>query len=344
MIKKKLGILALALAVASANAAGCNSVKTESDSEESASVSENNYDTPSTGKLSVVCTIFPEYDWVKEIVGDHSDNVEVTYLLDSGVDLHNYQPTTDDIVKISACDLFIYVGGESDKWAEEALAQSANKDMKAINLMELLGDSAKEEELKEGMQEEEEADEAEEEEEVEYDEHVWLSVKNAKIICAEIEDKIETIDSANASDYRSNLDSYVSELDELDNKFSTLAGSAKEKTLIFGDRFPFRYFVDDYGLDYFAAFIGCSAESEASFKTIKFLSDKVKELDCKTIFTLENSNKDIADSIITNSGKNDVKIAELNSLQSVSKNDISNGVSYISLMQKNYDVLASALK
>jgi zinc transport system substrate-binding protein len=183
-----------------------------------------------------------------------------------------------------------------------------------------------------------------EEEEEEYDEHVWLSLKNAEVLCAEIEKNIEEIDPANADDYKANLDSYVSSLSELDNSFQTLVDSASVKTLVFGDRFPFRYFVDDYGLDYFAAFIGCSAESEASFETVKFLADKINELDCDTVFTLENSNKDIANSIIANSGKSGIQIAELNSLQSVSKNDISSGASYISLMQKNYDVLASVMK
>ncbi|MCR5729035.1 MAG: metal ABC transporter substrate-binding protein, partial [Ruminococcus sp.] len=147
----------------------------------------------------------------------------------------------------------------------------------------------------------------------------------------------------NAADYKTNLDSYVTKLDELDNNFKTLVDDSSVKTLVFGDRFPFRYLVDDYGLDYYAAFIGCSAETEASFDTIAFLSDKVKELDCKTIFTLENSSKDIANTIISTSGKN-VDIAELNSLQSVSTDDINNGASYLSLMQKNYDVLSSTLK
>ena len=341
MFNKKITAAMFGIAMAASCLTGCSSDNNSTDNAVKAKTSS-----PKASKsYSIVCTIFPEYDWVKEIIGDHSDNIEMSYLLDSGIDLHNYQPTTDDIIKISNCDLFVYVGGESDKWVEDAVAQATNKDMKVINLMDILGDSAKVEELKEGMQgEEEEADEEEEEEGPEYDEHVWLSVKNAKLLCAEIENNVEAMDTANASDYKSNLDSYISKLNELDNKFQALADSAKENTLIFGDRFPFRYFVDDYGFDYFAAFIGCSAESEASFETIKFLSDKIKELDCKTVFTLENSNKDIADSIITNSGQKDVKIAELNSLQSVSKDDIKSGVSYISLMQKNYDVLESALK
>ena len=310
-----------------------------------------------TEKISIVCTIFPEYDWTKEIIGDHAENIELTYLLDKGIDLHSFQPTADDMMKISNCDLFIYVGGESDSWVDDIIDSANNKDMKVINLMETLGDSAKVEELKEGMQESDhdndehdhhhdnECDEEHEHDdgEVEYDEHVWLSLKNAELLCVEIENRIAEIDPDNADDYKNNLDSYISELSELDKQFKILIDSSPEKTLVFGDRFPFRYFVDDYGLDYYAAFIGCSAESEASFETISFLADKVKELDCKTIYTLENSNKGIAESIIKTSGK-DIKIAELNSLQSITKDDIKKGANYISLTQKNYDVLSSSLK
>ncbi len=364
MFTKHIGIISLTLAMAASVMTGCGSDKSSS-SEKAAVVTSfsteaNNTTTnnnSSSEKFSVVCTIFPEYDWVKEILGSHADNAELTYLLDNGVDLHSYQPTADDIMKISTCDLFVYVGGESDEWVEDALAEATNKDMKVINLMDVLGDSAKVEELKEGMQgeehehdhdEDEHEDEhdhehVDEEEEEEYDEHVWLSLKNAKVLCTEIEKNIEAIDPANASDYKENLDSYTAKLDELDNNIKKAVDSSSVKTLVFGDRFPFRYFTDDYGLDYYAAFIGCSAETEASFETIAFLSGKVKDLDCKTIFTLENSDKSIADTIISTSGK-DVEIAELNSLQSVSQDEISEGASYLSLMQKNCDVLSEALK
>ena len=342
MFKNKTITGMISIAIAAVCFTGCSSENSITSNNYDAAEAQNTSSDPS-GSYSVVCTIFPEYDWVKEIVGDYSDRFEMTYLLDSGIDLHNYQPTADDIISISTCDLFIYVGGESDKWAEDALAQSVNKNMKIINLMELLGGSAKVEELKEGMQGEEE-DEEEEEEETEYDEHVWLSLKNAKVFCADIERKLTEIDPDNASAYKNNYDLYIQKLNEVDHDFEQLFSVPSDSTLVFGDRFPFRYFVDDYGLDYFAAFIGCSAESEASFETIKFLSDKINELDSKTIFTLENSNKDIANAIITNSGKKDVQIAELNSLQSVSKKDIDSGVTYISLMRKNYDVLAGTVK
>ena len=290
------------------------------------------------GNLTIVATIFPEADWTRNILGENPAGAELITLMDSGVDPHSFQPTTEDILTVSSCDVFIYVGGESEKWVDDALDEAVNKDMKVISLMDVLGDSAKEEELKEGMQGEEE----EEEEETEYDEHVWLSLNNAKLFCNEIESALEAADPDNSADYRSELESYISELDSLDSSFRSLFESSSAKTLVFGDRFPFRYFTDDYGLDYYAAFVGCSAETEASFETIAFLADKIDELGCDTVFTLENSDKSIAETIISTSGRN-ADIAELNSLQSVSKDDIDSGASYLSLMQKNYDVLKKAL-
>lgn len=335
---KKLSLLTLSVILASAGITGCASqTSATADSSSSADISKNQ----SSDSLNIVCTIFPEYDWVKQILGDKAENAEITYLLDKGLDLHSFQPTADDIMKISACDLFIYVGGESDGWVEDTLAEAVNDNMKVINLMEILGDSAKAEEIKEGMQAEEKED-SEEDEETEYDEHIWLSLKNAEILCTEIENVISEIDLANSAEYKSNLETYISQLDALDNDFQSLIDSSSVKTLVFGDRFPFRYFTDDYGLDYYAAFVGCSAETEASFETIKFLADKINELDCDTVFTLENSDHSIADTIISTSGKK-VDIAQLNSLQSVSESDIKNGATYLSLMQKNYDVLKGVL-
>jgi len=338
---RKIIVTALSLVLGTMSLAGCSSADTGSS--QTATREEKNYETNGKSeKLSIVCTIFPEYDWVKEIIGSHADNAEITYLLNSGTDLHNFQPTADDILKISTCDLFIHVGGESDKWVGDALNGAVNKDMQTLDLMALLGDSAKEEEVKEGMEAEEEDDH--DEDGPEYDEHVWLSLKNAKIICTDIAKAIAKADPDNAADYSSNLAAYSAKLDELDAKFASLAGSAKNKTLIFGDRFPFRYFVDDYGIDYYAAFVGCSAESEASFKTISFLADKLSELDCDTVFTIENSDKSIAEAVISNSKKKDCHIAELNSIQSVTSADAGNGVSYLSLMEQNYDVLAEYFK
>ena len=217
------------------------------------------------GKIRVVTTIFPIYDWVREIAGD-TGNTEITLLLDSGVDLHSFQPSAQDILKVATCDLFIYVGGESDEWAEDALAEAVNPDMVVISLVEALGENAKAEEIVEGMQAEEEEEEGEEgeEEEEEIDEHVWLSLRNAQVFTSAIADALAQKDPANADSYRANAEAYGAKLAALDAAYAGTVDSAAHKTLLFGDRFPFRYLTDDYGLTYYAAFAGCSAETEAS--------------------------------------------------------------------------------
>ena len=222
--------------------------------------------------------------------------------------------------------------------------------MQVINLLEVMGDAAKEEEVKEGMEhdhahdEDHDEEDHDHEEEAEYDEHIWLSLRNAKTVCTEIADRLSILDSANKDDYKANLEAYTAELDRLDGDFKALTDGAKQKTLVFGDRFPFRYFTDDYGLDYYAAFVGCSAETEASFETIVFLAEKTDALGCGTVFTIENSDHKIAQTIIDNTKEKNQKIAELNSLQSVTKDQIGSGVTYLSLMQSNYDVLKDALQ
>ena len=290
--------------------------------------------------ISVVTTIFPEYDWVKQIVGDNS-NVELTLLLDNGVDLHNYQPTAEDIKKIATCDLFIYVGGESDEWAEDAIKTAVNPNQQVINLMDVLKDNIKEEEVVEGMEAEEE--EKTGEEEVEYDEHVWLSLKNAATCVKAIADSLETIDGANADTYKTNTEAYISEINALDAKYLDAVNAATGKTLLFGDRFPFRYMVDDYGLDYYAAFVGCSAETEASFETIKFLSEKVDELGLKTVLTIENSDNKIAETIIANTNSKDANILAMDSMQSTTSSDAASGTTYLGVMEQNLSVLSEAL-
>ena len=294
------------------------------------------------GKLDIVCTIFPEYDWIRNITGD-VDNVSITYLLQNGSDLHNYQPTADDMIKISTCDVFVYVGGESDQWVDDALKEAVNKDMKVIELMDVIGSGAKEEEVKEGMEAEEEEDEAEEEG-PEYDEHIWLSLKNAQVLCSEIADTLCSADPQNTEKYRANLASYTEQLGALDTRYADMISSAKNDTLIFGDRFPFRYLTDDYGLDYYAAFVGCSAETEASFGTIAFLAQKMDELGCDTIFTIENSDASIARSVVENTRNKNAAIAVLDSAQSVTSDQVNSGTTYLSIMEKNYDVLKEALE
>ncbi len=309
--------------------------------------------TSSGDKMSIVTTIFPEYDWVMNVLGEKKDNADVTLLLDNGIDLHSYQPTPKDIVTISKCDLFIYVGGESDEWVDDALKQAVNKDMKVINLMETLGDAVKEEEVIEGMEEEdhdhdheegEEHDHEEEEEEVEYDEHVWLSIKNAEVIVKEIGKSLAAIDKDNASVYTANVTSYVNSLKELDKKYADAVKAGTKDTLLFADRFPFRYLVDDYNLKYYAAFVGCSAETEASFETIKFLAGKVDELGLNVILKIESSDGAIAKTVKDATTNKNQTIMTMDSLQSASTKEYKAGRNYLSVMEQNLTVLKDAIK
>ena len=295
-------------------------------------------------KLMIVTMIFPEYDWVREILGDEADNVELIMLLDNGVDLHSFQPTAQDIANIAVCDIFIYVGGESDGWVDDALAEATNKDMKVINLLDVLGDDVKEEEVIEGMEGEEEEEVEDEEEGVEYDEHVWLSLKNAQVLVQIISDTICEVDSEHKSLYEENTSAYIEMLESLDEEYQAVVNEGTKDTILFGDRFPFRYMVDDYGLNYYAAFAGCSAETEASFETIVFLSDKIDELGLDYIFVIENSNEDIARTIIDNTKSKNQQILKINSMQGVTAKDVEEGVTYLSIMENNLNVLNEALK
>ena len=485
--------------------------------------------------LKIVTTIFPEYDWVREVLGDQAENDELTMLLDNGVDLHSYQPTADDIVKISDCDLFIYVGGESDGWVDDALKNATNKNMKVINLLEVLGDSVKAEEVVEGMQETEhdhdhdhskevstfeddevqdrslsdwagdwqsaypfaldgtlddafaamaeesemtakeyktyyqngyktdisniniegdhieftyedgkkvasdykyvgyqnwstgtkaamyrfeavdrtsgapiyiefndhmiepataehfhirmsnesfdaivdpenswptffpagmtgeeicehmeghDHDEDEEhkheegeehEHEEEKDEHVWLSLKNAEVLVNAISASLQELDPDNKATYAANSSAYIEKLSALDGEYQAAVDAATYQTVLFGDRFPFRYLVDDYGLSYYAAFVGCSAETEASFETISFLAKKVDELGLPCVLTIEGAQHKIAETIVQNTAEKNQKVLTMDSMQSMTSKDAANGATYLSVMEQNLSVLKEAL-
>lgn len=302
-------------------------------------------------KLKIVMTIFPEYDWTREILGDQSERAEVTMLLDNGVDLHSYQPTADDLIKIAECDLFIYVGGESDGWVESALASTSNPDRAVINLIDTLGDSVKLEEVVEGMQEtehdhEEDEDHAHDvdEQEAETDEHVWLSLGNAQAVCQKIAEKLGEIDPEHEQAYTQNALVYIDQLAALDAKYQAAVDAANNKTLVFGDRFPFRYLTEDYGLDYYAAFVGCSAEAEASFETIRFLAEKTDALGLSHVLTIENPNHKIAETVVANTSSKNQQVLSMDSMQSVTSKDVAAGATYLSIMEHNLDVLTQALQ
>ena len=530
LLMKKLLTLALSLIMTVGMLSGCGAGQTSNNEASSAaptasaeaSASEENTKAEDSSenaenrKLSIVTTIFPEYDWVKEILGDQADQAEITMLLDNGVDLHSYQPTADDIVKISDCDLFIYVGGESDAWVEDALKNATNKDMKVINLLDVLKDDVKTEEAMPGMQAEEGhnhgyshfddsdvqdrtladwdgdwqsvypyledgvldevmerkaesgdktaeeyrayyetgyktdvsqitidaenntmcfvkngiaakatyeykgyqiydyasgsrgvryffeatdgddnapkyvqfsdhgiapgkaehfhiyfgndgfdalseemenwptyypadmsgseiAEDMLEHEEKEYDEHVWLSLKNAQVLCSAIAENLEQLDPANEAVYAENVKAYNEKLAALDQDYQDMVTGAARKTVLFGDRFPFRYLVDDYGLSYYAAFAGCSAESEASFETISFLAKKVDELNLPCVLTIEGKQHDIAGTIVQNTKEKNQEILTMNSMQATTSEDVKNGTTYLSVMEQNLSVLKEAL-
>lgn len=312
-------------------------------------------------KLRIVTTIFPEYDWVRQILGDQADHVELTMLLDNGVDLHSFQPTADDMVTISGCDLFIYTGGESDAWVEDALSHATNPDLVAVNLMDLLGDQVKAEETVEGMQEtahlhshedkphdvhtDEHADHEHSEEctHAHDDEHIWLSLKHAVILCNAIADTLGQIDPDHRDAYAENASAYIQKLTELDGRYQEVVDSASNHTLLFADRFPFRYLMDDYGLSYYAAFSGCSAETEASFETVAFLAEKVDALSLPCVLTTETATHNIARTVVDNTTAQNQQILVLHSMQSVTADDVATGVSYLSIMEQNLETLKTAL-
>lgn len=368
-------LLAVVLLVA------CNSNKAPEKAEEPATESIPASEADSIqkdGAVKVVTNIFPAYDWVKNIT--EGTDVEVLNLTDNGVSLHNYEPSAQDIEEIAKSNLFLYVGGESDEWAPDAAKQAPNA--KVLNMLEILGDTVKEEEVKEGMEHEHDHEHGDEDhehehgdedhdhdhehehgdvdhdehdhdhehehdhehdhehEEVEYDEHVWLSVKNAKTISKAITDALCEIDAKNADTFKKNYEAYAAKLDALQNEFDEARKTAKVDTILVADRFPFRYLVSDLDLDYFAAFVGCSAECEASFETISFLAQKLDELGLKHIIKLMGSDGKIADTVKNSTKTKDQDILEMTSMENVSSKD---GKSYIDYMQMNLDALKKAL-
>ncbi len=292
-----------------------------------------------TAKYSIVCTTFPQYDWLREIIGENADSFSLMLLLDKGGDLHSYQPTAESIARISSADMFVYVGGESDTWVEDALKGAVNKDMRVVNLMDLLGGMVKEEELVEGMQCYEEA----EHEETEYDEHVWLSLKNAAHLTGALSETLQELDAEHAQEYAANAAAYIESLNALDREYADAVKQSEKKTILFGDRFPFRYLTEDYGIHYYAAFAGCSTETDASFETVTFLSGKVDELGLHTILTIEGSDQKIAEIIRENTHGKNQQIQTVNSLQSVTAKEIQDGFTYLKAMRENYEVLKNAL-
>ena len=290
-----------------------------------------------TTKLKIVATTFPQYDWIREIIGKDNTNVDLQLLMKNGGDLHSYQPTAGDIANIADANLFVYVGGESDEWVDDALKEKTNKDIKVVNMMQTLGDDIDEEE--EGLEKE---SEDHDHEEIEYDEHVWLSLKRAQKIVKAIADELGELDSTNAKKYQENAEAYIAKLAALDKSYESTVNTVKNKTWIFADRMPFHYLAKDYGITTYAAFNGCSTETNASFNTIVSLAKYADELGIKHIMTIEGSDKKLAKAVIENTTDKNQDILTLNSLQSVSQSDIDKGLTYYGAMEENLKVLAQS--
>lgn len=291
---------------------------------------------PDDGKLKIVTTIFPQYDFVRAIAGG-TGAVNVRMLLSPGEEVHSYEPTPLDIKEIQNCDLFIYVGAENDVWVDRILENMGDKRPETLRLVDLTETVA--EESVEGMMEEKGHDHEESREE-EADEHVWTSPVKAAEITEAIAQKMAELDPANADDYLANAQDYEAKILDLDAQFRQIAENAERKVLVFGDRFPIRYFAEGYGLDYFAAFPGCSSESEPSASTLAFLIDKVREEEIPVVFSIEFSNGNIARAICESTG---AVQRTYNSCHNVTKEQMENGATYVSLMSENLEAVREAL-
>lgn len=275
-------------------------------------------------KLKIVATLFPQYDFAKQIAGENAD---ITLLLTPGSESHTYEPTPNDILKIQNADIFIYIGGESEVWVEDILKSMKSDNLKTLRLMDYITPVVEEN----GHDTHDSA---------EYDEHIFTSLKNAEIILEEISDVICETDVENEDTYIRNTQSYLNEISSLDAKFEDMIKNAKRHTIVFGDRFPFIYFANDYDLEYHAAFSGCGSETEASSATISELIDIVKNESVPFVFYIEFSSQTIADKIAAAAG---VKTLLLHSCHNISKEDIENDISYVDLMTQNYNNLSEAL-
>lgn len=293
------------------------------------------------GVIDIVCLNFPCYDFARAIAGDE-ENVEVSMLLKPGVEVHNYEMTPNDLIKIQNCDVLVYVGGESDEWVDEILRNLESEKL-VIALSNFV--SVVPEEFKEGMTEEDDDHELYKHDEgrdvaVEYDEHVWTSPKNATLIVRKMAEELSGTFEEHKDAFTLNGEEYAKKIDELDNEFKNIITDDARKEIIVADRFPLIYFTLEYGLDYFAAFPGCASESEASAKTISFLIDKVREDDIKYVFHIEMSNEKVANTICGETGAQSLLF---HTAHNVTSEEFENGATYVSLMGSNVENLKLAL-
>ena len=392
----KIISLALALAFVATIFSGCSNQ----------TLKDINNEVPEEEKIRIVTTIFPIYDWTREIIGENNEKIDLKLLIKNGADLHSYQPSSEDMIAIKESDIFVYVGGHSDVWVDSALKNANKENRENINLFEVLEGTLKPLVITEGMEHShngcshhheegehhhehegcehhheecshhheegehhhehegcehhheecshhhEEGEHHHEHEDCENhhdhkavnDEHIWLSLNRAKEAINAITEAVSLLDSENKDIYMNNAKEYINKLELLNEKYLEVAKEGKESTIIVADRFPFFYMADDYGLKYYAAFTGCSADSEASFKTVALLAKKIDELGIENIIAIENRNHKIPETVIENTKNKNQNIVVMNSLQSVTEKQITGGLKYLDVMEGNLDILKRALK
>ena len=318
---KRIHVLFCALLAMLPLAAGCSRTPEEDD-----------------GRLHVVATVFPAYDFARAAGGELAD---VELLLPPGTESHSYEPTPADILAVQECDLFLYLGGESDTWVDTILesVEMKGETLRMVDCVPLL-----EEETVEGMESYEDGHDHDHDhglgEVVGYDEHVWTAPRNAAAITRAVGEALGEIDPANAGAYAANAEAYASEIDELDRRFTDFFAGAGDRTMVFGDRFPLRYFAEEFDIHYYAAFPGCSTQTEPSAATIAFLTDKVRREHIPTVWYIEFSNHLVADSIAEAAG---VQTAMFHTCHNISPDDLAAGATYVSLMERNLETLRDYL-
>ena len=290
------------------------------------------------GRLQVVCSVFPYYDFARQIGGD---DVDVTLLVAAGKETHSFEPTPLDVITLSQADVFLYNGGESEAWVDDILSAAGENIAVTLPLMPQV--SALAEEWAEGMEgaHDEHDHETHDSDDIEYDEHVWTSPVLAKALCQAICDALCQADPAHREGYQARLTDYLAQLDGLDAAFREVVEAGHRRLLVFGDRFPLLYFCKEYGLDYRAAFHGCASDTEPSLATLKYLIDKVEDEEIPVVYTIELSSRKVADAIAETTG---AKVLTFHSCQTVSRTEFDGGATYLSLMEQNVEALREGLQ
>lgn len=291
----------------------------------------------SEDKLTIVAALFPEYDWLRNLTAG-SDGVELRLLIDKGVDLHSYQPDVGDLVAISSCDVFVYTGGPSDSWVKDALETAMNEDLVVVDLMELM---EQERTLCPVGDHDHEAEEEDHRHSV--DEHIWLSLANGEYLCGELTRYLQELDPDNSQRYTQNLLDYAQKLRELDGRYRDMVAAAEHQAVLFGDRFPFAYLLEDYGLEHYAAYEGCSAETEVGFDTFIHLAEELNRLGLEEVVVIDDSDLRIAQTVIAAAGDPSREICTMQTMQAVNRKQIQAGVTYLSVMEENLAVLQQVL-